>query len=210
VRRRKEEARRHAIRIGAARNRSAAPVEKVAEHSVGQPTAQATPSARCAAASRRPDHHGPREIEGVIDEHAALAIGRPPGCSRSSAILSRRRRRVRHRDGRSSPSHSTGKGRVSRASTPPFMNWLRQRRTVSSRTPKASARCGFVQPRSVKRMALALSASARSDPTAFDSSAAICSCVARTGDLPAMLHPPNHLAGRNHKRRPLARPVKPA
>jgi hypothetical protein len=101
-----------------------------------------------------------------------------------------------------------GKGRVSKASTPLSMNSLRQRRTVSSRTPKASAMRGLVQPRSVKRMALALSASARSDPTAFDSSAAICSCVARTGDLPAMLHPPNHLAGRNHKRRPLARPVK--
>src|SRR6516162_8228879 len=83
-----------------------------------------------------------------------------------------------------------GKGRVSRASTPPFMNWLRHKRTVSSRTPNASERRELVQPLSVKRMLLALSASARSDPPALASSSLTCSGVARTGDLPAILNTP--------------------
>jgi hypothetical protein len=42
------------------------------------------------------------------------------------------------------------------------MNWLRHKRTVSSRTPNASERRELIQPLSVKRMLLALSASARS------------------------------------------------
>src|SRR5947209_9468283 len=48
------------------------------------------------------------------------------------------------------------------ASIPPFMNALRHSRTVSSRTPKASAIRGLVQPASVSSTARALSASPRS------------------------------------------------
>src|SRR5271167_380479 len=59
-----------------------------------------------------------------------------------------------------------------RASTPPLMKSLRQSRTVSSRTPKASAILALVQPPSVNRMARARSASARSEPPARALSAA--------------------------------------
>jgi hypothetical protein len=48
------------------------------------------------------------------------------------------------------------------ASVPPLAKSLRQSRTVSSRTPNASAMRGLVQPDSVSRMARALSASPRS------------------------------------------------
>ena len=60
------------------------------------------------------------------------------------------------------------------------MNWLRHKRTVSSHTPNASERRELVQPLSVKRMLLALSASARSDPPALASSSLTCSGVARS------------------------------
>src|ERR1700684_1377596 len=60
----------------------------------------------------------------------------------------------------------TGSGpgamRAFNASTPPRAKSPRQRRTVSSRTPNASAIRGLVQPDSVNRMARALSASPRS------------------------------------------------
>lgn len=46
------------------------------------------------------------------------------------------------------------------ASTPPFMKSLRRSRTVSSRTPKASAIRPLVQPLSVSNTARARSASA--------------------------------------------------
>ena len=64
------------------------------------------------------------------------------------------------------------------------------KRTVSSRTPNTSETRELVQPLSVKRMLLALSASARSDPPALASSSLTCSGVARTGDLPAILNTP--------------------
>ena len=52
------------------------------------------------------------------------------------------------------------------ASIPPLMKSLRHSRTVSSRTPNASAIRALVQPLSVNRMARARSASARSAPPA--------------------------------------------
>jgi len=55
------------------------------------------------------------------------------------------------------------------ASTPPRMKSLRQSRTVSSRTPNASAIRGLVQPANVSRTARARSASPRShDPASAD------------------------------------------
>ena len=48
----------------------------------------------------------------------------------------------------------------------------------------------LVQPLSVKRMLLALSASARSDPPAFSSSSLTCSGVVLKRDLPAILITP--------------------
>src|SRR5215469_17162589 len=66
-----------------------------------------------------------------------------------------------------------GAMRVLSASTPPFRNSLRHSRTVSSRTPNASAIRPLVQPPSVSRTARARSASARSALAATSLSAAL-------------------------------------
>jgi hypothetical protein len=72
------------------------------------------------------------------------------------------------------------------ASTPPRANSPRQKRTVSSRTQNTSAIRALVHPLRVNRMARARSASPRSFDDASVSSAAFCSSLAVTGDLPAM------------------------
>src|SRR5271165_3207109 len=74
------------------------------------------------------------------------------------------------------------------ASTPPFAKSLRQRRTVSSRTPNASAIFGLVQPASVSSTARARSASPRSREPARAIRAPRCSLLAVTGDFPATPH----------------------
>lgn len=101
-------------------------------------------------------------------------------------------------------------GRVSSASTPPRAKSLRHRRTVSSRTPNASAMRGLVQPDSVSNKARARSASPRSRETASLRNPAFCSSPAATGDLPAMSHPRESTRKRNHSRHPLASQMKPA
>src|SRR3712207_6076907 len=73
------------------------------------------------------------------------------------------------------------------ASMPPVMKVLRQNRTVSSRTPNASAIWLLVQPESVSKIARARSASPRSRERLSASRARLCSSVAATGDLPAMI-----------------------
>src|SRR4051794_27635636 len=72
------------------------------------------------------------------------------------------------------------------ASIPHFMNSLRHSRTVSSRTPKASAIRGLVQPANVSSTARALSASPRSRELARAASSARCASVAESGDRPVM------------------------
>ena len=74
------------------------------------------------------------------------------------------------------------------ASTPLAAKALRHRRTVSSRTPNASAISGLVQAASVKSTARARSASPRSRELARAKRAARCSPLAVTGDFPAMPH----------------------
>ena len=74
------------------------------------------------------------------------------------------------------------------ASTPLRMKSLRQSRTVSSRTPNASAIRGLVQPDSVNIIARALSASPRSRDPARSDNAARWSGFAVTGDFPLMAH----------------------
>src|SRR5712692_1046045 len=96
------------------------------------------------------------------------------------------------------------------ASIPPRVKSLRHSRTVSSRTPNACAIRELVQLSSVSKMARARSASARSAPPANAFSAAFCSSVAVTGDLPAMSRPRESIRRRNHSHSPLARPYKPA
>ena len=73
-----------------------------------------------------------------------------------------------------------------RASMPPSIKALRQRRTVSSRTPNASAVFGLVQPASVSSTARARSASPRSREPANTVRPARCSSVAKRGDFPVM------------------------
>ena len=86
----------------------------------------------------------------------------------------------------------TGSGpgamRAFNASAPPLAKSPRQRRTVSSRTPNASAMRGLVQPESVNRTARALSASPRSRDVARTDRAACSSPLAVTGDFPLMPH----------------------
>ena len=72
------------------------------------------------------------------------------------------------------------------ASTPPAAKSLRHSRTVSSRTPNASAILGLVQPASVSNTARARSASPRSREPARAERAARCSSLAITGDFPAI------------------------
>src|SRR5215203_1117119 len=73
------------------------------------------------------------------------------------------------------------------ASIPPVMKALRQNRTVSSRTPKASAIWPLVQPESVSKIARARSASPRSREWLRAISPCRCSSSAATADLPAMI-----------------------
>ena len=72
------------------------------------------------------------------------------------------------------------------AATPPAEGSLRRRRTVSSRTPNASAILELVQPASVKSTARARSASPRSRESPRAKRPASCSSLAVTGDFPAM------------------------
>ena len=74
------------------------------------------------------------------------------------------------------------------AVTLPAVKSQRHRRTVSSRTPNASAISGLVQPASVSSTARARSASPRSREPARAKRAARCSSLAVTGDFPAMPH----------------------
>ena len=74
------------------------------------------------------------------------------------------------------------------AATPPAVKSLRHRRTVSSRTPNASAILRLVQPASVKSTARARSASPRSREAASANRPARCSSLAITGDFPAIPH----------------------
>src|SRR5215211_986394 len=73
------------------------------------------------------------------------------------------------------------------ASIPPVMKALRQKRTVSSRTPNASAIWPLVQPDRVSRMARARSASPRSRERLSAIRARLCSSSATTDDLPAII-----------------------
>src|SRR3982751_3403845 len=96
------------------------------------------------------------------------------------------------------------------ASSPPLMKALRQKRTVSSRTPKAWAIWPLVQPDRVSKIARARSASPRSREWLRATSADLCSASALTGDLPAMIPVPKQIKPWNHGPHPLASPSTPA
>jgi hypothetical protein len=98
-----------------------------------------------------------------------------------------------------------GAVRVLSVSTPPFMKSLRHSRTVSSRTPNASAIRPLVQPDNVSRIARARSASLRSRDWPRSTNARSCSALAKTIDLPPMTRIPNQIEIQNHHIRPLDR-----
>src|SRR5271157_4608282 len=100
-----------------------------------------------------------------------------------------------------------------RAPAPPLPKSLRHSRTVSSRTPNASAIRGLVQPARVNSTARALSASPRSRDSARLRNATLCSSLAANKDLPAMFSPSRIIALRdtaNHSPHLLANQMKPA
>src|SRR5215207_8740780 len=99
---------------------------------------------------------------------------------------------------------------VFRASMPPVMKVLRQKRTVSSRTPKASAIWPLVQPERVSKIARARSASPRSGERLSAIRARLWSSVAARGDLPAMIPISRQIKRQNHGPHPLASPSTPA
>src|SRR3954469_8231152 len=84
------------------------------------------------------------------------------------------------------------------ASIPPVMKALRQTRTVSSRTPNASAIWPLVQPKRVSTIARARSAAPRSCERLSALRARLCSSSATTDDLPAMIPISNQIRGRGH------------
>src|SRR5271165_2205929 len=86
---------------------------------------------------------------------------------------------------------------ASNAATPPLPKSLRHNRTVSSRTPNASAIRALVQPERVKSTARARSASPRSRDPARAINPARCSSLAATGDLPPMPHTPESMLTAN-------------
>src|SRR5829696_7067471 len=97
-----------------------------------------------------------------------------------------------------------------RASIPPAVKALRQKRTVSSRTPKASAIWLLVQPERVSTIARARSASPRSRERLRAISTDLCSSSAVTGDLPTIIPISDPIKRRNHSPHPLASPSTPA
>jgi len=94
--------------------------------------------------------------------------------------------------------------------TPSLMKSPRHRRTVSSRTPKASAIRGLVQPASVRSTARARSASPRSREAARAASAPRCSSLATTGDLMPMPHLCESMVTTNRKTTLLVKQPEPA
>jgi hypothetical protein len=97
-----------------------------------------------------------------------------------------------------------------KASIPPLKKALRQKRTVSSRTPNASALWPLVQPDRVSKIARARSASPRSREWLRAISSCLCSSSAIIGDLPAMIPLSNQIKRRKHALHSLARSGKPA
>src|SRR5271165_1275700 len=96
------------------------------------------------------------------------------------------------------------------ASTPPLPKSLRHSRTVSSRTPKASAIRGLVQPESVSSTARARSASPRSRDPARAARATRCSSLATIGDLSPMPSSPESRMAANRKTCPLVNQLESA
>src|SRR3954466_2736011 len=97
-----------------------------------------------------------------------------------------------------------GATNVFSASTPPVLKALRQKRTVSSRTPNASAIWALVQPKRVSKIARARSASPRSREWLRATSSRLCASAPATTDLPAMIPISTQIKRRNHGPHPLA------
>src|SRR5215210_385021 len=153
--------------------------------------------------SREQEMHTPARVSISSARRGSVQFGRSAtGPDRTSSATARAR------------SALTGAGPGATdffsASSPPVMKALRQNRTVSSRTPKASAIWALVQPDRVSKIARARSASPRSRERLRVISADLCSSSAVTGDLPAMIPISDLIKRRNHSPHPLASSGKPA
>ena len=150
---------------------------------VARPPPAESPLCRSTTESREREMRRPERFSISTASRGSVQFGRSAtgAASSSSATASAR-----------SALSGAGPGgtRFRSASTPPCMNVLRHSRAVSSRTPKAAAMSGLVQPARVSRMARARSASARSRERPSSTKARLCSPFAETGDLPAMIRTP--------------------
>src|SRR3954467_2112713 len=174
------------------------PLQRVA----GSPPAEA-PFFLSTTDSREREMRTPARVSISSANRGSVQFGRSAtGADRTSSATARAR------------SALTGAGPgatdVFSASSPPVMKALRQNRTVSSRTPKASAIWRLVQPDRVSKIARARSASPRSREWLRATSADRCSGSAVTGDLPAIVPVSHQIRGRNHGPHPLASLTTPA
>src|SRR3954466_6406816 len=140
----------------------------------GSPPAKA-PFFRSTTESREREMRTPARVSISSARRGSVQFGRSAtGPDRTSSATARAR------------SALTGAGPgatdVFSASIPPVMKVLRQKRTVSSRTPKASAIWPLVQPKRVSTIARARSAAPRSCERLSAISANRCSASALTGD----------------------------
>src|SRR4051794_1738031 len=153
--------------------------------------------------SREGEMRRPARLSISSARRGSVQFGRSPtGADRTSSATA------------SARSALTGAGpgatAVFSASSPPVMKALRQKRTVSSRPPKAWAIWPLAQPDRVSKIARARSASPRSREWLRATSADFCSASALTGDLPAMIPVPNQIKRWNHGPHPLASLTTPA
>src|SRR5215210_2859821 len=181
----------HGIRILAALQR------------VAGPSPAEIPLWRSTTDSREREMRTPARVSISSARRGSVQFGRSAtGADRTSSATARAR------------SALTGAGPgaidVFSASSPPVMKALRQKRTVSSRTPKAWAIWPLVQPDRVSKIARARSASPRSRAWLRAISSCLCSSSATTGDLPAMIPISAQIKRRNHGPHPLASPSTPA
>src|SRR4051812_8374256 len=170
---------------------------------VTRPPPAKPPFFRSTTESREREMRRPERCSISLAKRGSVQFGRfATGADRSSSATSNAR----------SALIAAGPGATVALSapTPPRMNALRHSRTVSSRTPNASAISGLVQPRNVSRIARDRSASPRSRDWLSPSNSRLRSASATTGDLPTMIPPANQLTRANHSPHPLDRSPKPA
>ena len=168
---------------------------------VARPAPAEPPFWRSTTDSREREMRTPERFSISFAKRGSVQFGRSAtGCDKSSCATASARSAFSGADPGATDAFS--------ASAPPFMKSLRHNRTVSSRTPKASAILELVQPDNVSNSARARSASPRSRDWLRATNPRLCSSLATTGDLPTMIIISNQTRRRNHSTLPLATPAK--